>query len=96
MSKTYILGQGWVVHRLVPWKDVKTMQQFYDRMKSYDWTTDMSDDNRVWRKGQYEWENNFEPCLQRMKKIHGEEAQKLFEAMRAWAWGEGELPDRPE
>ena len=48
MTKTYILGQGYVEHNLVPWKEVQTLQEFYDRMKAYDWTTSMSDDHRVY------------------------------------------------
>ena len=96
MSNTYILGQGFVEHDLVPWNEVKTLAQFYDRMKVYDFTTSMSDDHRVWRRGEDDWNRNFEPCLERMKKIHGDKAFMLFAAMRAHAWGNGELPPRPE
>jgi hypothetical protein len=56
----------------------------------------MSDDHRVWRRGKDSWKYEFEPCLERMKKSHGEKALMLFAAMRAWAWGNGELPPRPE
>jgi hypothetical protein len=96
MSKTYILGQDFVKHDLVPWNEVKTMQQFYDRMKAHDWHSTKSDDYSVWQKGKWSWENEFEPCLERMKKSHGEQALMLFAAMRAWAWGSGELPERPD
>jgi hypothetical protein len=84
------------MNKLVPWEKVKTLPEFYDRMKAYDWTTAMSDDHRVWQRGEWSWANEFEPCLERMKKSHGEQALMLFAAMRSWAWGNGELPPRPE
>jgi hypothetical protein len=65
-------------------------------MKAYDWHTSMSDDHRVWRRGKDAWNNEFVPCLERMKKSHGDKARELFEAMRAYKWGQGELPERPD
>jgi hypothetical protein len=96
MTKTYILGQGYVEHDLVPWEQVETMPEFYDRMKAYDWTTAMSDDHRVWQQGERSWNQKFKPCLDRMREKHGEQALLLFAKMKKWAWGDGNLPERPE
>jgi hypothetical protein len=96
MTKTYILGQGYVEHTLVPWEQVETMPEFYDRMKAYDWTTAMSDDHSVWQRGERSWNQEFKPCLDRMREKYGEQALLLFAEMKKWAWGEGNLPERPK
>ena len=74
-----------------------TVSQFYDQLKSFDWFYEMSDDHRVWTRGNARHEK-----LKYIATARGGEYKTMMDDFVAWINSrmsgnrDAEMPSKPE